>query len=99
MIFDMEMLIKILAYTIISLLSLFEIVLIVRAICSWVPYFRESKVNQLAMIVTEPIVSPIRNALFKISFMRRCPIDLSFIFLYLIIRMATTFLSAVIVYI
>jgi uncharacterized protein YggT (Ycf19 family) len=95
----METVIRVLAYTVIVGLNLFEIVLIVRAICSWVPYFRESRVNQLAMIITEPIVAPLRNALFRISFVRRCPIDLSFIFLYVIIRMATSFLSAVIFYI
>ncbi|MBO5212503.1 MAG: YggT family protein [Clostridia bacterium] len=90
--------IKVIAYTLIYLLSLFEIVLIVRAICSWAPYFRESKVNRIATAITEPIVAPIRNLLMRISFVRRCPIDLSFIVLYLFIGMASSVLSAFVVY-
>ena len=57
----------------------FEIFLFVRAVCSWVPSFRESMVYRLAYKVTEPILSPIRDLLFKINWVRMCPIDISFL--------------------
>ena len=91
--------IKVIAYTLIYLLSLFEIVLVVRAICSWVPYFRESRVSRIANTISEPIIAPIRNMLMNISFVRRCPIDHSFLVLYIFIRIASSVLTAFVYYV
>ena len=72
-------------YVIYSLLSIYEIVLFVRAICSWSSYFRESRVYELAFKLTEPVLRPIRDLMFRIDFVRRCPIDLSFLVLVLLL--------------
>ena len=62
----------------------FDMLLLVRAICSWVPSFRESMVYRFSYIVTEPILRPVRELLFRIDFVRRCPIDLSFLVVVLL---------------
>ena len=69
-----------------SILSIYEIVLFVRAICSWSAYFRESKVYELAYKLTEPILSPVRDLMYRIEFVRRCPIDLSFLVVILLLN-------------
>lgn len=74
------------------LLSAFELLLFVRAICSWVSYFRESRVYSFAYKLTEPILRPVRDALFRIEWVRRCPIDLSFLLVVIITSIASSLL-------
>ena len=64
----------------------FDLLLIVRAICSWVPSFRESMVYRFSYKITEPILSPVRDLLFKINWVRMCPIDLSFLVVVLLVN-------------
>ena len=68
------------------LLYVFDLLLIVRAICSWVPSFRESMVYRLSFSVTEPILRPVRDMLFRIEWVRRCPIDLSFLVVIILVN-------------
>lgn len=74
-------------------LYVFDLLLIVRAICSWVPSFRESMVYRMSFSVTEPILRPVRDLLFRIEWVRRCPIDLSFIAVILIINALSSMTS------
>lgn len=62
----------------------FELLLFVRAICSWVPSFRQSMVYRLSFKITEPILRPVRMLLLKIEWVRRCPLDLSFLVVVLL---------------
>lgn len=61
------------------LLYAFDFLLLVRAVCSWVPDFRNSKVYNLSFTITEPILKPVRKLMWKWDFARRCPFDLSFL--------------------
>ncbi|MBO5313254.1 MAG: YggT family protein [Clostridia bacterium] len=67
------------------LLAIYDLFFWVRAICSWVPSFRESKVYYISYKLTEPILRPVRDLLFRMEFARRCPIDLSFLAVVLIL--------------
>ena len=71
-----------LVYTLVSLISIYELILCARAICSWVPYFQESRVYEFSFMLTEPVLRPIRDFLFRFDVFRRCPIDLSMLFLF-----------------
>lgn len=68
------------------LLYAFDLLLLVHAICSWVPEWRISKVYIYSSRIIDPILSPIRKFMWRFDFARRCPIDLSFIVLVLITR-------------
>ncbi len=68
------------------LLYAFDFLLLVRAVCSWIPDFRNSMVYNLSFRMTEPLLLPIRKLMWKWDFARRCPIDLSFIVLVLLTR-------------
>ena len=74
-----------LVYILFTLISLYELVLVVRAICSWIPYFQESRVYELAYKLTEPVLYPIRNFLFRFDFFKRFPIDFSMLILFLLL--------------
>ena len=68
-------------------LSAYEILLLVRAICSWSAYFRESRVYVFAFKLTEPILKPVRDLMFRIEFVRRCPLDLSFLVVVILVNL------------
>ena len=70
-----------------TLLYVFDLLLLVRAVCSWVPSFRESVVYRYAYIITEPVLRPIRDLLYRAEWARRCPIDLSFLVVILIVNL------------
>lgn len=76
------------------LLYAFDFLLLVRAICSWVPDFRNSKVYNLSFTLTEPILKPVRKLMWKFDWARRCPIDLSF----LVVCILTTILDKLLAY-
>ncbi|MBO5287394.1 MAG: YggT family protein [Clostridia bacterium] len=75
-----------LAHIITIILSLFELCMFVRAICSWVPQFRDSMVYGISFKVTEPVLYPIRKWLFRFNWVRNCPIDISFIVVIILIN-------------
>ena len=83
-----------LVYTLSSLISIYELILCARAICSWVPYFQESRVYDFAFTVTEPVLRPIRDFLFRFDIFRRCPIDFSCLLLFLLLGGASRLLFA-----
>ena len=68
------------------LLYAFDFLLLVNAVCSWVPEWRMSKVYMLSSRIIDPLLAPIRRVMLRFSWARRCPIDLSFIVLVLITR-------------
>lgn len=74
-----------LVYLLLTLISIYEAILVVRAICSWVPYFQESRVYEFAFKLTEPVLYPIRSFLFRFEFFKRFPIDFSMLILFLLL--------------
>jgi YggT family protein len=78
-----------------SALSLFQTVLIVRAILSWIPPVRRSRFFWVLDRITEPFLRPIRNVLRKISWLREVPIDFSSLILFIIIDIAMMLLGIV----
>ena len=83
---------EILARVLLIVLSLFETCLIVRAILSWIPSARGSRISQFLMTVTEPIVHPVRKLLFKMEWARRLPIDLSVLVVFILLSVVENFL-------
>lgn len=65
-----------------------------RAILSWFSPDEDNKVARFLFFVTEPIVAPIRNLISKIDFFNNIPIDMSFIFAFIILTLLTTVLGA-----
>lgn len=82
----------ILIIVIYSILSAYELLFFVRAICSWVPYFRDSRVYEFSYKLTEPILRPVRDAMFRIDWIRRCPIDLSFLVVVILLSAVSNLL-------
>lgn len=66
-----------------SLLRLFEFFMFARAIFSWFPQARDSKVYEFLYYVTEPIIMPFRSLLNRFDAIRTIPLDISFLCAFL----------------
>jgi len=73
--------------------GLFDILIILRVIASWVVAVRDVWIFRFAYAVTEPLLIPFRNWLYRYEFVRRCPLDLSFVALYISAGVAQSLLN------
>ena len=75
----MPVILLILLFAVRLLLELFYVLLIVRAVLSWVPGVR-NRLTDFVYMVTEPVLSPVRNLLNRSRFGNlSLPLDLSFL--------------------
>ena len=82
--------IRIIAWILFSLIEAYQMIMVVRAICSWIPPVRETKFFAFLRLITEPLLRPIRELLNKLNWVRMIPIDFSFIALYLLLGAASS---------
>lgn len=68
-----------------ALLRVYELLFIVRALLSWFPGGNTGGIGEFLYAVTEPILAPIREVLWKIPFLRGIPIDFSVLVAYILI--------------
>lgn len=73
-----------LRYIIMRLLSLAELLLLIRAIISWMP-IGHNRFTQVLYMLTEPMLAPIRRVIDSITGYRRIMIDFSPIIAFLLI--------------
>ena len=76
-----------------TLLYGFDLLLLAHAICSWVPEWRSSKVYYISCKIVDPILKPIRKFMWRFDWVRRLPIDISFLVLVLLTRFADRILA------
>ncbi len=81
------------AWILISLISAYKLLMLIRAICSWIPPVRETGFYGFIFAITEPPLVPIRNLLNNISWVRRFPLDLSFLAFYLLLELISSLLT------
>lgn len=68
-----------------ALLRVYELLFIARALLSWFPGANAGGIGEFLYAVTEPILGPIRELLWKIPFLQGMPIDFSVLVAYLLI--------------
>ena len=60
-------------------------IMLAAAIISWIPSLRDSKLYDVLHSLTEPVVSPVRNLIYRIPGADGMPIDLSFLAVYMLL--------------
>ncbi len=88
-----------LVYVITSLVSIFlsvlHILMLVRAIMSWLPIDEDSPIMNFIYAMTEPIIIPIRMLLEKSETVRSFPIDISFFIAFILLSVLQAMLPSV----
>lgn len=64
-----------------NVIRVYQTVLFIRALSSWFPDVASSEIGRFLHAITEPVLSPVRNFLFK-TLNLSIPIDLSLIVVY-----------------
>ena len=77
-----------------AVLRFFEFLMFARAIFSWFPQARSSKISDFLYSVTEPLIMPFRALFDRFSSMRMMPIDLPFFCTFLVILLLEEILYA-----
>ena len=68
-----------------ALLRVYELLFIARALLSWFPGANTGGIGEFLYAVTEPLLAPIRQVLWKIPFLQGIPIDFSVLVAYILI--------------
>ncbi len=84
------MLIDILQMFVGTLLRVYEVLFILRAILSWFPMMQTGELMNVLYSLTEPVLAPIRSVLMRISFLQNLPIDFSVLVAFLLIDVIRT---------
>lgn len=75
-----------------NLLSLLQLAMLVRAVMSWIPSLRGSALDAILYQITEPLVEPFRQLLWKIPGLQGFPLDLSFLAAYITLNILMSIL-------
>ncbi len=82
--------INILRRFILTLLRIYELLFVIRAIMSWFPMAQGGGFSYFLHTVTEPVIAPIRAVLHKIPALASFPIDFSVLVAFLLIDVLRT---------
>ena len=71
--------------TAVSMLSIFEYLLMFRAIMSWFPQIQGGRLFEFIYGITEPLLMPFRKLLQNVDSLKGFPIDISFMLAFMTI--------------
>lgn len=84
----------ILGNTVLALLSAIELCMLVRAVLSWFPIRDDNPILRFVVMVTEPLIAPIRALFDRMEWFRNFPLDMSFFVTFLLLSAASSVLGA-----
>ena len=77
----------------ITMISVLQLAMFVRAILSWIPGADENKLGDFLYAVTEPFITPVRVILDRIPLFQGFPLDMSFFFTFILLSILSTLLG------
>lgn len=77
------------------LIDLVTLLILVRALLSWLPLREDNPIISFLNTMTEPVVAPIRNLLGHFSFVRELPVDFSPFFAVLVLMAVNALLNLI----
>ena len=77
------------------LLSVIQILMLARALLSWLPIDEDSAIGTFLYYATEPLIAPVRMLLDRIPAVRSLPIDVAFMATVIIIAIVQLLLPTV----
>ena len=89
---ELESFIYVIVTTLRYLVIAMQVLLMVRAILSWLPLDEDNPIEQIVYLLTEPIVFPIRALLERFGLFQGLPIDFSNLFAFLLLSLIEMFL-------
>ena len=88
----MTSILYVLSATLRILLYAFQLLMLARAIVSWLPLDEDSPVENFLYAVTEPVIASVRALCERFGWFEGLPVDMSFFITFLLITVLTAFL-------
>ena len=88
----MTSILYVLSATLRILLYAFQLLMLARAIVSWLPLDEDSPVENFLYAVTEPVIAPVRALCERFGWFEGLPVDMSFFITFILITVLTAFL-------
>ena len=90
----MRSLLYVFSRTIVLLLDAVQLMMLIRAILSWFPpNSKENVIRNFVYTVTEFFIAPVRAFLDRFDWVRRTPLDISFLVTSILLSLLSTFFS------
>lgn len=77
------------------ILTVLQVMMMVRAVISWLPIDEDSSVANFVYVMTEPLVYPIRVLFERFDKLNDLPIDMSFIAAFMLLSFVRMLIPAV----
>ncbi len=74
------------------LLSAIQILMMIRAVTSWLPIDEDSAFVRFVYFTTEPVITPVRLLLSRFGLFEGFPIDMSFFITFILLSLLSMFL-------
>ncbi len=81
----------ILRMTVSVLLGALEILMLIRAVVSWLPIDENSVINRFLYAVTEPVVLPLRLLFYHLGLFQDLPLDIAFFLTFCLLSVLRLF--------
>lgn len=76
-------------------LTILQLLMMFRAIISWLPIDEDSNITNFLYAMTEPVIYPVRKMLEHFNLLSDLPIDISFIVSFLLLSILQTLLPVI----
>ena len=86
----MDLFLYVLKYTVTALIDVLLVAMFVRAITSWFDPMREGRLSMFLLVLTEPVIFPIRALCEKMNWFEGMPIDIPFLLTVLVLSVVQT---------
>ena len=89
---DLTSILYVLSATLRILLYAFEILMLARALVSWLPLDEDSPIENFLYTVTEPVIAPVRALCERFGWFEGLPVDMSFFITFILISVLAALL-------
>jgi len=89
----MDLFLFVLKYTVSTLIDVLLIAMFIRAITSWFDPMREGKLSMFLIMLTEPVIFPIRALCDKMHWFENIPLDIPFLLTVLLLSLVQTLVA------
>ena len=78
---------------VIGLLNILQLALFARALLSWIDPMQEWRISSFLLVITEPVILPVRRLFERKRWLEGIPIDVPFMITLLLILLLSTFVQ------
>ena len=89
---DLTSILYVLSATLRILLYALEILMLARALVSWLPLDEDSPIENFLYTVTEPVIAPVRALCERFGWFEGLPVDMSFFITFILISVLAALL-------